>query len=79
MSMTYTMTGPVGAAHILAGLVASLVAEFPSVCRSRLLGYVQGAHSQARGLLPDVSAYASAVVRIARAEVSALANVETPR
>ncbi|HEX3824323.1 MAG TPA: hypothetical protein VHV79_07650 [Mycobacteriales bacterium] len=77
--MTYTMVGPIGVAHILAGLVASLAAEFPSIRWSRLLGCVEGAHDHARGFLPDLSDYASAVARIARADLAAQVKVEAWR
>jgi hypothetical protein len=68
--MTYTMAGPVGVARILAGLVASLGREFPAIRRSQLLRHVQDTHAQTRGWLPDLGDYATAVARIARADLA---------
>lgn len=55
---------------VLYGVAASLQHEFPDISPDRVASCVEAARVSAGGLLPDLSAYASAVAHQARLDLA---------
>jgi hypothetical protein len=68
--MTYAVSVPVRIAHVLAGVAAGLETELPHLSAHQVANAVQSAHTLANQFLPDLSSYADAVARFARASLA---------